>query len=163
MRAGLSVVAEDVDDICGITYDTVMAVRVVMDTSVLVSALRSRRGAAFRLLELVGKGGFETVVSVPLMLEYESAAKRQARSIGLRTADVDDILDYLCKVSQHRTIFYLWRPHLSDPKDDLVLELAVEAEADAIVTHNVRDFTGAEQFGVRILTPGEFLREIGEL
>jgi putative PIN family toxin of toxin-antitoxin system len=138
-------------------------IRVVVDTSVVVSALRSRRGASFRLMKLVGRERFGTVVSVPLVLEYESAAKRISRSLGLRHSEIDDVLDYLCKVSEHRQIFYLWRPHLRDPSDDMVLELAVEAEADAIVTHNVRDFSGAEQFGIRVLTPQELLREIGEL
>jgi putative PIN family toxin of toxin-antitoxin system len=138
-------------------------VRVVVDTSVVISALRSRRGASFRLMRLVGRDRFRTVVSVPLVLEYESAAKRVSRSAGLRHSDIDDVLDYLCKVSEHRQIFYLWRPHLRDPSDDMVLELAVEAEADAIVTHNVRDFSGAEEFGIRVLRPQDLLREIGEL
>jgi len=138
-------------------------IRVVVDTSVVVSALRSRRGASFRLMRLVGRDRFRTIVSVPLVLEYESATKRISRSLGLRHSDIDDVLDYLCKVSEHRQIFYLWRPHLRDPSDDMVLELAVEAEADAIVTHNVRDFAGAEQFGIRVLRPQDFLRELGEL
>ncbi len=134
-----------------------------MDTNVFISALRSRRGASFRLLRLVGRKRFDVVVSVPLVLEYESIAKRQAQSIGLLDADVDDILDYLCQVSERRRIFFLWRPFLRDPKDDMVLELAVEGEADLIVTHNVKDFTGVDQFGLRVVTPQAFLREIGEI
>lgn len=86
-------------------------------------------------------------ISVPLVLEYEAVAKRQARELGLTFADVDDVLDYICSVADHRAIFYLWRPFLPDPTDDLLLELAVEAGADYIVTHNLRDFTGADQFG----------------
>ena len=132
--------------------------RVVLDTNVLVSALRSRRGASFKVLELVGQDRFDLCVSVPLVVEYESAAKRVAALAGLRRADIDDIIDYLCRVAEHREIFYLWRPCLKDAKDDRVLELAVESEVDFIVTHNVRDFSGAEQFGVRVLTPQEFLR-----
>ena len=139
-----------------------MAPRVVVDTNVLVSVLRSRRGASFRLIRMVGRGRFTTILSVPLALEYEAAAKAQSRALGLRHSDIDDVIDYLCKVSEHRRIFYLWRPILRDPQDDMVLELAVEAEADAIVTHNVRDFGAAVDFDVRILTPREFLGEIGE-
>ena len=137
--------------------------RIVLDTNVLVSALRSRSGASFRLLRLVGRDRFELCVSVPLVLEYESVAKRLSVSLGLRHSDIDDILDYLCRVSEHREIFFLWRPFLRDPMDDMVLEVAVEAEVDFIVTHNLRDFAGIEQFGIRAITPQEFLREIGEL
>ena len=63
----------------------------------------------------------------------------------------------------HRRIFFLWRPFLKDPKDDMVLELAVEAEVEYIVTHNLKDFHGAEHFGIKAITPKEFLRKIGEI
>lgn len=86
-----------------------------------------------------------------------------AKSLGLTYADVDDILDYLCSVANRREIFFLWRPFLNDPKDDMVLELAVEAGCDCIVTFNTRDFAGVGQFGLRTVTPREFLREIGEI
>jgi putative PIN family toxin of toxin-antitoxin system len=137
--------------------------RVVLDTSVLVAALRSRRGASHRLLKLLGRGKFEVCVSVPLVLEYESVAKRLSRSLGLRHADIDDILDYICAVAEHRRIHFLWRPFLRDASDDMVLELAVESESDYIITHNISDFAGIRQLGVTALTPGEFLRRIGEL
>jgi len=134
-----------------------------MDTNVLVSALRSRRGAAFTLLTLVGRGHFDIAGSVPLVLEYEAAAKRQRRAMRLSAGDIDDILDYLCSVGDQRSIFFLWRPFLKDPRDDMVLELAVEAECEYIVTYNQRDFAGADRFGVRIVTPREFLQERGLL
>ena len=138
-----------------------MAPRVVLDTNVLVAALRSRNGASFRLLSLVDSGRFETAVSVPLVLEYEAATKRLVRTGGLSASDVDAVIDYLCTVASHHMIYYLWRPFLRDPKDEMVLELAVSSEAEVIVTHNRTDFRGAEQFGLRVLTPREFLREIG--
>ena len=137
--------------------------QIVVDTSVLVAALRSRRGASFRLVSLIGKGRFDINVSVPLVLEYEDATARIAREVGLTATDIDDLLDYICRVARRRRIFFLWRPFLRDSADDLVLELAVESGADTIVTHNLRDFGGAEQFGIDILTPGKFLRGIGEL
>ena len=68
-----------------------------------------------------------------------------------------NVLDYFCSVGHHRVIYYLWRPVLRDPKDDLVLELAVEASADYLITHNIRDFEGSEQFGIRIISPRDFL------
>jgi predicted nucleic acid-binding protein len=94
------------------------------------------------------------------VIEYEAVAKRQARELGPTFSDVDDVLDYLCSVSDHRKIFYLWRAYLRDPRDYLVLELAVEAGAEYIVTHNVRDFVGADAFGVAPLTAGAFLRRL---
>ena len=140
------------------------AKQVVLDTNVFVSALRSSQGASFLLLSLVGRStAFEINLSVPLVLEYEDVAKRQARSLGLTHEDIDDVLDYLCAVANRREIFFLWRPFLRDPSDDMVLELAVEAECEAILTYNQRDFAGVEQFGVRVLTPKAFLQEIGAL
>lgn len=112
---------------------------------------------------LLGRGDFEINLSVPLVLEYEDAAKRIEHEIGLTHADIDDILDYICRVGRKRKVYFLWRPFLNDAKDDHVLELAVEAGCDCVVTHNVRDFSGSERFGVRVVTPDQFLREIGEL
>ena len=151
------------DGLNGIIYATTMSPRIVIDTCVLISALRSRRGASFRLLELLGGKHFEISVSVPLVLEYEEIGKRVAPEVGLSETDIDDIIDYLCRVGRHYQIHYLWRPHLVDPRDDHILELAVEAGCDFIVTHNVRHFAGAERFGVRVIGPRSFLRSIGVL
>jgi putative PIN family toxin of toxin-antitoxin system len=129
---------------------------VVLDTSVLIAGLRSATGASFAVLEGVG-GKFELNISVPLVLEYEAVTKRLARELGLTFEDIDNLLDYLCSVAHHRLIYYLWRPVLPDPNDDLVLELAVESNADYLVTHNIRDFAGSERFGVRVVTPRDFL------
>lgn len=137
--------------------------RIVIDTNVLAAALRSKRGASYRLLNLINSEKFSIHISVPLVLEYEDAAKKLLEDIPLTEQDVDDILDYLCAVAQRHKIFYLWRPFLKDAKDDMVLELAVTADCDFIVTYNERDFQGAERFGLRVVTPKEFLEEIGEL
>ncbi len=136
---------------------------VVIDTNVFISGLRSRRGASFKLLSMLGEGAFDISVSVPLVLEYETIARRQARALGLDSATIDDILDYLCQVALRREIFFLWRPFLKDPKDDLVLELAVESECEFIITYNRRDFAGTEKFGIKVLTPKEFLKKLGEI
>ena len=136
---------------------------VILDTNVLVSAVRSRRGASYRLLSLVGTSRFEISLSVPLVLEYEEALLRQVPTSALTQRDVRDLVDYLCSVGHAQEIFFLWRPRLRDPKDDLVLELAVAAGCDAIVTFNQRDFAGAGSFGIQILRPGELLAKIGAL
>lgn len=137
---------------------------VVIDTNVLVSALKSKRGASFKLLTLIGQNKFDINLSVPLILEYEDVAKRLIGGTALNEEDTNDILDYICSVSNRREIFYLWRPFLKDPKDDMVLELAVTSNCDMIVTYNKKDFKGVEEyFGIRLLTPKELLLEIGEI
>ena len=137
---------------------------VVIDTNVLVSALKSKRGASFKLLTLIRQNKFDINLSVPLILEYEDVAKRLIGGTALNEEDINDILDYICSVSNRREIFYLWRPFLKDPKDDMVLELAVTSNCDMIVTYNKKDFKGVEEyFGIRLLTPKELLLEIGEI
>jgi putative PIN family toxin of toxin-antitoxin system len=137
--------------------------QIVLDTNVLVTALRSRRGASFKLLSLTGDARFQLNISVPLILEYEAAAKRLTQTGALTDADIDAIIDYLCQAGNRRQIFFLWRPCLKDPQDDLLLELAVEAKCDFIVTYNKRDFVEAARFGVKLLTPKEFLQLLGEI
>ena len=139
-----------------------MRPHIILDTNVLIAGLRSRRGASFALLGLLAEGAFEISVSVPLVLEYEAVARRQARELGLTHADVDAVIDFVCRQAHHRKIFYLWRPFLRDPSDDMVLEVAVEAQCTYIVTCNTRDFAGVEQFELRTLTPGEFLTLLQE-
>jgi predicted nucleic acid-binding protein len=104
-----------------------------------------------------------TCLSVPLVLECEDVAKRQAAELGLTEQDVDDVLDHVCAVSERREIYYLWRPFLRDPRDDMVLEVAVEAECGYILTYNGRDFAGVDQFGIEAITPKQFLQQIGEI
>jgi len=138
--------------------------RIVADTNVFVAALRSQYGASYKLFMLLERGKFELNVSVPLIFEYEEVAKRLVgKKTGLRPSDVDNILDYVCSVANRRKVYYLWRPFLKDPQDDMVLELAVSAGCDIIVTYNKDDFEGVEQFGVHVMTAQEFLRAIGEL
>jgi putative PIN family toxin of toxin-antitoxin system len=139
----------------------VATTQIVIDTSVFVAALHSQLGASYRLLGLVGTGRFDINLSVPLVLEYEEVAKRALDQIGLNPADVDEIIDYLCSVAVRRLIYYLWRPVLPDRDDDMVLEVAVAGECEFIVTYNEKDFRGAEQFGVSVISPQEFLKQIG--
>jgi putative PIN family toxin of toxin-antitoxin system len=138
--------------------------QIVVDTNVLIAALRSRRGASFRLLSILGtRPDVRPQLSVPLVLEYEATAVGQAAELGLTVKDIGVVLDYLCSIADHHEIFYLWRPVLRDPKDDMVLELAVAAGCRTIVTYNKSDFQGAEAFGIRVETAREFLVRIGEL
>ncbi|MFA4828379.1 MAG: putative toxin-antitoxin system toxin component, PIN family [Thermodesulfovibrionales bacterium] len=136
---------------------------IVIDTNVFISALRSKRGASYRLLMEIGEGLFDINISVPLILEYEGVAKRLIGETKLTSGDIDDIIDYICSIAKHWKVFYLWRPFLRDPKDDMVLELAVASNSDFIVTYNKTDFKGSEDFGIKALTPKEFLKKIGGL
>jgi len=144
----------------GIPYDTMVTWKIVVDTNVVVSGLRSRRGAAHRLLTLVGTGAFVHCLSVGLLFEYEAALGRPGAGIRLPRRALDDILDYLVATARQQQIYYLWRPILRDLSDDLVLEVAVAAGCDSIVTFNGKDFAGSERFGVRVMTPASFLAEL---
>jgi len=135
-------------------------VRVVLDTSVLVAAWKSRNGASYALLRHLRAGDFEIAVSVPLVVEYEAVLLRHLQG-GLTPEDVEVFVDYLCLVAKKQDIFYLWRPFLRDPDDDMLVELAVAAQCVGIVTHNVRDFSGVEKVGLRVFTPADFLMRIG--
>ena len=131
-----------------------MITDIVLDTNVLVAALKSSRGASFRLLSMVEYDRFTLHVSTPLVTEYEAVLKRGITALSAE--EIDDVIDYLCSKAVLDKIFYLWRPVLKDPDDDFVLELAVKANA-TIVTWNVADFKRAVRFGVVVMTPREFL------
>ena len=135
----------------------------MIDTNVMVAALKSKRGASYKLLSIIDQDKFQISISVPLIIEYEYALKRTDLSILLTESEIDDILDYICQIADKREIFYLWRPYLKDPKDDMVLELAVESESDYIITYNQKDFQGVSKFGIKTLTPKAFLKKIGEI
>lgn len=136
--------------------------QIVIDTNVLISGLRSRRGNAFVLLQYIGKGYFEINLSVPLVLEYHDVLLRHLPDLpSLTETDVEDLLDYYCSIGHQHQIYYLWRPTLPDSADEMILELAVKAQCDYIITFNKRDFQGAEQFNVLTLAPDEFLKRIG--
>ena len=137
------------------------ALQVVIDTNVLYAALHSPRGASYQVLRRFGSGLFTINLSVPVLLEYEAVLKRDASRLDLAEADIDALLDYVCLVAKLNEVHFSWRPTLRDPGDEMVLELAVAAGCDAIVTFNKRDFTGVAQFGLRLLTLQELLREIG--
>src|SRR5882724_3494405 len=132
---------------------------VVLDTNVVIAALRSRRGASFAILRRIGMG-WEPLISAALILEYEAVAKREVQRLKIPESTVDAIVRAFCFIGREADIHFRLRPFLPDPGDEFILELAVAGRADAIVTHNVRHFAGAEKFGIQVLTPREFLRTI---
>lgn len=134
------------------------SVLAILDTSVLVAGLRSRRGASFQIIQAIRAGDLKICVSVALVLEYESVLLRPGIVAGFQTHEIHRILDAVCLMAEHHKVFFAWRPFLSDPNDDLVLELAVAASAPYIITHNLSDFAGSDTLGVRAITPAAALR-----
>ena len=127
-----------------------------MDTDVLVAALRSPDGASRPWLRSILAKEVTALLSVPLMLQYEAVLTRpeQMEASGLSAQEIGRLLDTLCAVGKPLNISYLWRPILNDPDDEMVLETAVQGNADVLLTFNEKDFKGAHTFEVNIVRPG---------
>jgi putative PIN family toxin of toxin-antitoxin system len=139
-----------------------LVLRIVLDTSVVVAALRSRTGASNEALRLVGMGRMAVLATPALFLEYEEVLMRpeQRASHGLSTRQVERFLAALASAVEPVTIHFAWRPQLRDPADEMVLEAAINGRADAIVTFNVKDFVPAGRFGVSAIRPANLLKRI---
>ena len=132
----------------------------------VVAALRSDRGASRQLLLAALNQQFELLLSVPLMLEYEAVLTRPEHlaACGLSGPEVGRVLDDLAAVARPVRLAFRWRPKLSDPDDDMVLETAINGSASAIVTFNQRDFvSGIRGFNCALLLPATALRQIRSL
>jgi putative PIN family toxin of toxin-antitoxin system len=140
-----------------------MMLRIVLDTDVVVTALRSSSGGSNAVLMAVAHGLLVPLVTPALFLEYEAVLKRAEQRLvhGLDFESIDRFLSALAAASEAVEISFQWRPQLRDANDEMVLETALNGRADALVTHNAKDFTeAAKKFGLRILRPGELLKEI---
>ena len=135
----------------------------MLDTDVMVAALRSDRGASRQLLLAALNRQFELLLSVPLMLEYEAVLTRTQHlsACGLSSAEIGRVLDDLAAVARPVRLAFRWRPRLGDLDDDMVLETAINGNASAIVTFNQRDFAEAgKDFNCAIILPVTVLRQI---
>jgi len=135
--------------------------KIVIDTNVLFAALKSGQGASYKLISLLPSKRFSIVISVPLIIEYEDVLRRGKLHASITEKDIGEFIDFFCHVGDQQDIFFLWRPFLPDPSDDLVLEVAVAGGCDAIITYNKHHFRNVEKFGLRILDPKEFLVGLG--
>ncbi|MEA1918092.1 MAG: putative toxin-antitoxin system toxin component, PIN family [Campylobacterota bacterium] len=141
--------------------------KIVVDTNVFLSALFSNRGSSFKLLELLISNAqnnrFYSVVSVPLVLEFEEVLLRPKNRLKYEYFSNDDIkaiiYDFIA-ISHKTKLHFLWRPFLKDSFDDKVLETAINGGASTIITYNIKDFVGVkEKFNIDILTPAQFLQK----
>ncbi len=135
-------------------------VKVIIDTNVLYAGLYSSNGASHLILRAVEKKQIKPILSISLLFEYEDVMKRKKTILNLSPSEMDSLLDHLCRLSEHHRVYFLWRPFLSDPKDDHILELAVSSGTEKIVTHNTKDFKGAASFGIQAVTPQQLLEDI---
>lgn len=136
-------------------------IKIVLDTNVFVSALRSSLGAGYKILTLLGSGQFEICISVALVLEYEEIFKRTKNETVFSENDIEDLIDFICSIGRKYSTHYLWRPTLKDPDDEMILELAVASQAEYIVTYNLKDFVKSNYFGIKVITPAQLLKKIG--
>ncbi|RUT01259.1 PIN domain-containing protein [Dulcicalothrix desertica PCC 7102] len=138
-------------------------IQIVVDTNVLLSGLRSKRGASYKLLTILEDERWQLNISTALVLEYEEILKREKDQLTLTFEEIDDFTDGICSLANLCDIFYLWRPTSRDPDDDFLIDLAVEASADFIITYNQKDLQAASLFGIKVVTPNEFLQQVGEI
>jgi putative PIN family toxin of toxin-antitoxin system len=138
--------------------------RLVLDTHVLVAAIRSDQGASRRLLVAVLGRRCELLVSASLLIEYESVLKRPEHraASGASIEDIDRLLDGLARVAEPVEVSYFWRPYLADPGYELVLEAAVNGGADMIATFDLRHLAVATRFGIVVAQPGVIVRRLSE-
>ena len=136
--------------------------KIIIDTNILFTALRSNLGASYKLISLLPSELFDFAVSVPLVVEYEDVLKRSNKLEGISPEDINDFIDFLVSIAERKKVHYLWRPFLKDPCDDMLVELAVASNADAIVTYNKKDFHNVEKiFAVKVIDAKELLKLIG--
>lgn len=137
--------------------------QIVLDTNVLLAGLRSNRGASYKLLTVLNDSRWQLNISTALIFEYEEILKREKEQLTLTLSDIDSVIDAICAIANRCNIFYLWRPVARDPDDDFLIDLAVECQANFIITYNRKDLQPAEKFGIKVVTPLEFLQQVGEI
>lgn len=137
--------------------------RVVLDTNILISGLRSRNGASFAILSLIAKRVLVPLATTTLFLEYEAVLKRPEQlGAGVPFA-ADAFLREFAALVEPVDVHFSWRPQSSDPADEMVLEAAVNGRADALITHNLKDLRGAGlSFGIPVMLPGRFLQGLND-
>lgn len=141
-----------------------MVVRIVLDTSVLVAAARSRKGASYQLVSLLPTLRFDFALTIALYTEWQAVLTRAEHTPpGVSVDGVLGYLRYLASLAHLQDVHFLWRPFLRDPDDDMVLECAVASGSQYIVTHNVRDFRRIAELKVQAISPADFVKLLRKL
>ncbi|MDX1958903.1 MAG: putative toxin-antitoxin system toxin component, PIN family [Leptospiraceae bacterium] len=136
--------------------------KIIIDTNVLVSGLKSRLGASYKLLSSLNDNRMQLFLSNSLLFEYEEVLKRNSHLINLDFNEIDSLLDDICAIASTRNIFFLWRPTASDPNDDFIVDLAIASNIDYIITFNISNFLNVKKMNIKVITPQEFLQTLGE-
>jgi putative PIN family toxin of toxin-antitoxin system len=132
--------------------------KIVLDTSVMVAASSSRRGASFQLVSMLPTPRFQIALTIAMYTEWQAVLTRPEHlPPGVSAEQALGFLRYLASVAHLQDVHFLWRPFLRDPDDDMVLECAAASRCEFIVTHNMRDFRGIESLKVKPITPADFL------
>ena len=97
------------------------------------------------------------------MYEYEDVARRPGYVPGLSAQDITNILDLIYQQSHRQMVWFSWRPLLSDPDDDAILEAAIAGGCDFVLSFNERHLRVAREFGIEVIKPADLLRLIGEI
>lgn len=135
--------------------------RVVIDTNVLVAAMRSKTGASKRLISLLPSDSFEPAMSVALYLEYLDVMTREENiPPGVTDNEMVQFVREILSYSHKQGIYFRWRPTLKDADDDFVLELAIASQSEYIITFNEKDFRNIELFGIEAILPSSFLKRL---
>jgi putative PIN family toxin of toxin-antitoxin system len=135
--------------------------QIVIDTNVLLTGLKSKKGASYLLLTLLNSNFFELNISTTLIFEYEYVLKRESQNLGLTSEDIDNIINGICHLANHQKVYYLWRPLSKDPNDDFIIDLAIKSQADFIISYNQKDLKTLIKFNISILNPKQFLQILG--
>ena len=136
--------------------------RMILDTDVIIAAIRSTKGASAEIVRRVLRGEMHIELTVAMALEYEAVVMREEhlRAGELTAADALNVIDALAALATPIEIHFRWRPQLRDADDEMILEAAINANDRTIVTFNTRDFVGAaERFGVALASPREILEK----
>lgn len=137
--------------------------RAILDTNILLAALWSQTGASHQILRELLAGRWVAVIENHLVTEYDEVLKREVDNLAMTFPEIDAMLDGLCVIGERWKLSPGWIPVLRDPDDEPILQLAVEARVPYIISRNVRDFEGADRYGINIIQPADFLNLIRQL
>ena len=137
--------------------------RVILDTNVILAAMRSQNGASYRLLQTIGHPQWQSIITPAVMYEYEDVARRPNAAPGLTPQNITNILDLIYRESHRQLVWFSWQPLSPDPGDDAILEAAIAGHCDYVVSFNKRHLQVAREFGIEVLKPADLLKLIGEI